>query len=326
MENILLKIKDLRTYFFTSEGTARAVDGVNLELRRGQTLGIVGESGCGKSVTALSVMRLVPDPPGRIVSGEILFDSVNILDLPEEKMREIRGKQISMIFQDPMSSLNPVFRVIDQISEAIYAHENVSKEEANEKSIEILARVGFPDPANRARQYPHQLSGGLRQRVMIAMALACGPHLLIADEPTTALDVTIQAQILDLLLEIQEKHGISILFVSHDLGVIASVCQHVAVLYAGQVIEKVSVKYLFKNPLHPYTRGLLASIPHKADNSTRKKLFTIPGSVPSPTMWPAGCRFHNRCKYTMDICRKEEPPEVPVEKNHMVKCWLHAGK
>ncbi len=326
MDDILLKITDLRTYFFTSEGTARAVDGVNLELARGQTLGIVGESGCGKSVTALSIMRLIPDPPGKIVSGEICFDSTNILDIPEEKMRELRGRNISMIFQDPMSSLNPVFRVIDQISEAIYAHESVTKEEAYERSIEILGRVGFPDPANRARQYPHQLSGGLRQRVMIAMALACGPELLIADEPTTALDVTIQAQILDLLMEIQEKHNISILFVSHDLGVIASICRHVAVLYAGQVIEKVSVATLFKNPLHPYTRGLLASIPDTSGRSKNKRLFTIPGTVPSPVMWPSGCRFHNRCKYAQDICHREEPPEIRIEEGHTVKCWLHTGK
>ena len=324
MKEPLLKINNLKTYFFTNEGVARAVDGINLRVARGETLGIVGESGCGKSVTALSIMRLVPQPPGKIVEGEIYFDSKNILSLAEEEMREIRGKKISMIFQDPMSSLNPVFRVIDQISEAIYSHEEVSKKEAEERSIEILDKVGFPDPANRARQYPHQLSGGLRQRVMIAMALACGPDLLIADEPTTALDVTIQAQILDLLLEIQEKQNISMLFVSHDLGVIASICQEVAVLYAGHVVEKVSVKTLFESPLHPYTQGLLASMPHRVETSKNKKLFTIPGTVPSPTMWPAGCRFHNRCKFAHEICHKKEPSEIRTDDGHMVKCWLYS--
>ncbi len=324
MNNNLLKVINLKTYFFTDEGTARAVDGINLEVSRGQTLGIVGESGCGKSVTALSIMRLIPDPPGKIVDGEIYFDSQNILSLPDEEMRELRGKRISMIFQDPMSSLNPVFRVIDQISEAIYTHEKVTKREAIEKSLEILDKVGFPDPSTRARQYPHQLSGGLRQRVMIAMALACGPDLLIADEPTTALDVTIQAQILDLLLEIQEKQNISMLFVSHDLGVIASICQQVAVLYAGQVVEKVSIRVLFDNPLHPYTRGLLASLPHTSEGSSGKKLFTIPGTVPSPTMWPNGCRFHNRCDRVLALCHEKEPPEIIIEEGHMVKCWLYA--
>ncbi len=322
MNSSLLKITNLKTYFFTNDGVSRAVDGINLQIRKGETLGIVGESGCGKSVTALSIMRLIPQPPGKIVEGEILFNSQNLLAIREEEMRELRGKKISMIFQDPMSSLNPVFRVIDQISEAIYCHEKISKKEADEKAIHILDRVGFPDPVNRARQYPHQLSGGLRQRVMIAMALACGPDLLIADEPTTALDVTVQAQILDLLLEIQEKQNISMIFVSHDLGVIASICQQVSVFYAGQVVEKLSVQTLFENPRHPYTQGLLSSIPRETETLKSKKLFTIPGIVPSPTSWPSGCRFHTRCKFALDKCRHEEPPEFRVEDGQVVKCWL----
>ncbi len=320
--NIILSINDLKTYFYTNEGTARAVDGVSLTLKEGQTLGIVGESGCGKSVTALSIMRLIPQPPGKIVHGEILFEGRNIVELSEEEIRELRGKQISMIFQEPMTSLNPVFSVGDQIAEAIYCHGDVDKKEAYERSISILEKVGFPDPSTKAKQYPHQLSGGLRQRVMIAMALACSPKLLIADEPTTALDVTIQAQILDLLQDIREKENLSLIFVSHDLAVIAAISRDVAVMYAGQVVEKASVEDIFKEPLHPYTEGLLLSVPRVDQKSKGKRLYTIPGMVPSPTSWPEGCRFHNRCKYAFEKCFNLPPPYLEVEEAHWVRCWL----
>jgi len=318
----LLNISNLKTYFFTSEGVAKAVDGVTFQLFPGKTLGLVGESGCGKSVTSLSIMRLIPQPPGKIVGGKIVFDGLDLLSIPYAEITKLRGQKISMVFQEPMSSLNPIFRVGDQIAEAIYCHESLTRKEAQEKALTILDKVGFPDPPRKARQYPHQLSGGLRQRVMIAMALACDPNLLIADEPTTALDVTIQAQILDLFLQIQEKEKISILFVSHDLGVIAGIAEKVAVMYAGQVVEKASVYDIFKDPLHPYTKGLLASTPHAAGMQRYGRLFTIPGVVPSPTSWPEGCRFHNRCRYVLKKCSAKEPPEFSPEVGHNVKCWL----
>jgi peptide/nickel transport system ATP-binding protein len=324
--NFLLTIRNLHTYFFTDEGVAKAVDGVDLELKEGGTLGVVGESGCGKSVTALSIMRLIPDPPGKITQGEILFAGRNLLDLSEAEMRKIRGRSISMIFQEPMTSLNPVFQIGDQISEVLRLHEGMSRRGAWDRSIEMLKIVGIPSPERRVQEYPHQLSGGMRQRAMIAMALACSPKLMIADEPTTALDVTIQAQILELMNRLQRDKGMSVILITHNLGVIAETAQKVAVMYAGRIVEYTEVKPIFGNPMHPYTQGLLKSIPRLDEDHTRKaRLEAIPGLVPSLLELPKGCKFSNRCKYVFEKCG-EEPQLIEAKPGHLVRCWLHEKK
>jgi peptide/nickel transport system ATP-binding protein/oligopeptide transport system ATP-binding protein len=314
----LLRIENLKTYFFTYEGTIKSVDGVNLKIKKGETLGLVGESGCGKSVTALSIMRLIPSPPGKIVDGKIIFEGKNLLDLEEKEMRNIRGKKISMIFQEPMTSLDPMFTIGDEIIEVLKLHQGLKKDEARKKAIESLRIVGIPDPEKRINEYPHQLSGGMRQRAMIAMALSCNPALLIADEPTTALDVTIQAQILRLIEELKNKFETSVLIITHDLGVIAETCDNVAVMYAGHIVEQTDVKTLFRNPLHPYTIGLIKSIP-RLDVDT-KKLDIIKGLVPTLLDMPPGCPFHPRCKYCKEICKKELPSLKEDEKNHLIRC------
>lgn len=322
-DNFLLKIRNLHTYFFTDEGVAKAVDGVDLELEEKGTLGLVGESGCGKSVTALSIMRLIPEPPGKIVQGEVVFGGVNLLSLSEGEMRKVRGRSISMIFQEPMTSLNPVFQIGDQISEVLRLHEGLSKKEAWNRSIEMLRMVGIPSPERRVAEYPHQLSGGMRQRAMIAMALACRPKLMIADEPTTALDVTIQAQILELINRLQKETGMSVILITHNLGVIAETAQKVAVMYAGRIVEYAPVRPLFVTPRHPYTQGLLKSIPRLDEGQARKqRLEAIPGLVPSLLDLPPGCKFSNRCKYIFDKCQ-EEPELKEIDPGHFVRCWLY---
>ena len=315
----LLDIQDLRTHFHTDDGVAKAVDGVNYSIKPGETLGVVGESGCGKSVTAMSVMRLIPMPPGEIVSGKILFQGRNLLELSEAEMRKIRGNEISVIFQEPMTSLNPVFKVGQQIGEALILHQKLTKLEAREKTIELLRKVGIPDPAKRVDEYPHQMSGGMKQRVMIAMALACQPKLLLADEPTTALDVTIQAQILDLLKELQESEGMAILMITHDLGVIAECADHVAVMYAGKVVEFAPVVDLFENPKHPYTVGLFRSLPRVGEE--KETLEVIRGNVPNPLEFPSGCKFWPRCPHATDRCKSEEPVLESVGEHHTAACW-----
>ncbi|MHC4924385.1 MAG: ABC transporter ATP-binding protein [Planctomycetota bacterium] len=314
----LLELRDLKTYFYTDEGVARAVDGVSYVVKKGETLGVVGESGCGKSVTALSVMRLIPQPPGEIVGGQILFNGKDLADLSDEEMRQVRGNEIGMIFQEPMTSLNPVFTVGDQIMESVLLHRGVSKEEAREHAIEMLRKVGIPSPESRVDDYPHQMSGGMRQRVMIAMALACDPALLIADEPTTALDVTIQAQILDLMRHLQSELGMSMLLITHDLGVVAQNAQHVAVMYAGKVVEYSTTTEVFGNPHHPYTVGLFRSIPKLGEKV--QKLDTIAGTVPSALEFPDGCRFHNRCPFATEKCVTDEPELREMSTGHTVAC------
>jgi len=321
--NELLEVKDLKTYFFTHEGTVKAVDGINLKLNKGETLGLVGESGCGKSVTALSIMRLIPSPPGKIVGGKIRFEGNNLLELDEKEMRKIRGRKISMIFQEPMTSLDPMFTIGDEIAEVIKLHQGLKKDEARKKAIESLRIVGMPDPDKRINEYPHELSGGMRQRAMIAMALSCNPALLIADEPTTALDVTIQAQILRLIDELRKKFGTSVLLITHDLGVIAETCDNVAVMYAGHIVEHTDVNTLFRNPLHPYTKGLMESIP-RLDIDT-ERLEIIRGLVPNLLDVPSGCPFHPRCDFCSEICSKELPELIEAEKNHLVRCHLGGG-
>jgi oligopeptide/dipeptide ABC transporter ATP-binding protein len=321
---ILLQIKDLCTWFYTLEGIVKAVDGVSFDLEEGETLGLVGESGCGKSMTALSILRLIPRPAGKIIRGEIRFEGEDLVKLPEPSMRDIRGKSISMIFQEPMTSLNPVLTIGSQISEAILTHQNLERQEANKKTVEMLHLVGIPSPEKRFYEYPHQLSGGIRQRAMIAMALACRPKLLIADEPTTALDVTIQAQILDLMLKLKEEMGTAIMLITHNLGVIAETAQRVGVMYAGRLMEMANVMDLFQEPLHPYTRGLLFSIPRidQDINKYTNPLKEISGTVPSLIDLPAGCKFHPRCSYAFDPCRKEEPSLELKKSGHLVRCWL----
>jgi peptide/nickel transport system ATP-binding protein/oligopeptide transport system ATP-binding protein len=323
MSEPLLRVQDLKTYFHTDEGLAKAVDGVSFDVRPQETLGIVGESGCGKSVTSLSILRLIPDPPGRIAGGRIEFRGKNLLDLPEKEMRRIRGNDIAMIFQEPMTSLNPVYTVGDQIMEVLRLHRDVSRDEARRRTIELLGRVRMPDPEQRVDEYPHQLSGGQRQRVMIAMALACDPALLIADEPTTALDVTVQAQILALLNQLQREFGMSIMLITHDLGVIAETAHRVVVMYAGVVAEEGTVEQVFGGPNHPYTEGLKASIPKLGEK--RERLHTIPGSVPSPYEEIVGCPFQNRCPYVMDRCTREFPPlyDVKEQAGHRNRCFLY---
>ncbi|HUE76380.1 MAG TPA: ABC transporter ATP-binding protein [Longimicrobiales bacterium] len=316
----LLEVRDLRTYFHTGDGIAKAVDGVSFHVERGEVLGIVGESGCGKSVTSLSVMGLVAEP-GRIEEGSsIVYDGRELTGLSEKELRAIRGNDIAMIFQEPMTSLNPVFRVGEQIAEAVRLHRGLSKKEARARAVELLQLVGIPVPERRVDEYPHQLSGGMRQRVMIAMALANEPDLLIADEPTTALDVTIQAQILELLNGIRQRLGMGILLITHDLGVVAEVCDRVIVMYAGQVVEEGTVADIFERPSHPYTQGLLAAVP-RADRKAGR-LAVIPGTVPPPTRWPTGCRFHDRCPYAWDLTREQMPPLFDLEGGHRSRCWL----
>ncbi len=319
MTQKLLSVKDLKTYFYTDDGVIPAVDGISFDLDKGGTIGIVGESGCGKSVTSLSIMGLIPQPPGKIVNGSIEFEGKDLLHYSEAQMRSIRGNEISMIFQEPMTSLNPVFTVRNQISEAIMLHQGLDKATAREKSIDMLRRVGIPSPEKRVDDYPHQMSGGMRQRVMIAMALSCNPRLLIADEPTTALDVTIQAQILDLMAALREDLGTAIMMITHDLGVIAEVVEKVVVMYTGKIVEAADTHTIFKNPQHPYTIGLLASIPRLDGDGTR--LQAIPGSVPIPGSFPEGCGFHPRCAFATDLCIQKRPPSFEMGDNHLVACW-----
>ncbi|RPJ00164.1 MAG: ABC transporter ATP-binding protein, partial [Deltaproteobacteria bacterium] len=321
---IILKVSSLKTHFHTFEGVGKAVDGVDFEIERGETIGIVGESGCGKSVTALSILRLIPDPPGKTAGGEIFFEGADLLKISDAEMREIRGNKISMIFQEPMTSLNPVFTIGDQIAEPIILHQHLNRKEALEKSVEMLRLVQIPEPEIRVREYPHKLSGGMRQRAMIAMALSCHPRLLIADEPTTALDVTIQAQILDLMLKLKEEMGTSIILITHNLGLIAEVAQRVIVMYTGKVVEEAGTEALFESPLHPYTQGLLHSIPWigRKLEAGRKELQEIAGIVPSIFDLPRGCSFGPRCSKATDICERAAPELIEIEPGHKVRCWL----
>jgi len=321
----LLDVKNLKTYFFTDEGMVRAVDGVDLYINQGETLGVVGESGCGKSVTALSIMKLIPQPPGKIVEGEINYNGVNLVELKPNRMRKIRGKEISMVFQEPMTSLNPVFTCGEQIAEALRLHEGLGRREAMDKTVEMLKLVHIPNAERRVKEYPHQLSGGMRQRIMIAMALSCNPKLLIADEPTTALDVTIQAQILDLLNELKAKLGMAVMLITHDMGVIAETAQRVVVMYAAKVAEEAPVADLFKDPLHPYTQGLLRSIPRiDLDATERRRLETIAGTVPTLRGEIApGCRFAPRCPFVKSVCTEKDPVIKEVKPGHRVACWLY---
>ena len=323
----LLEIKDLMTVFDTARGRIKAVDGVSLSINSGETLGVVGESGCGKTMLSLSIMRLVP-ANGRIVNGEILFSGNDLLKLSEDEMRARRGSEISMIFQEPMTSLNPVFRVGEQIAEAIRLHQKLPAKKSMELSVELLREVGIPDPQKRARDYPHNLSGGMRQRVMIAMAMSCHPQLLLADEPTTALDVTIQAQILELISELKRKNNMTVVLITHDLGVIAQAAEKVAVMYAGKIVESSTVDALFAKPMHPYTQGLLESMPARCSDSPEKQeyLKTIPGSVPDLYDVSPGCRFYDRCSYADEECNRREPELLEIDLGHFVSCWKYSLK
>jgi oligopeptide/dipeptide ABC transporter ATP-binding protein len=320
-EDALLNVVDLKTYFKTDEGVVKAVDGVSFHIDRGETLAVVGESGSGKSVTSLSTMRLIPSPPGRIAGGQILFEGEDIVKKTEKQMRKIRGNDISMIFQEPMTSLNPVYTVGDQIAEAIVLHQGKTKRQAMSLAAEMLDLVGIPEPSKRVKNYPHQMSGGMRQRVMIAMALSCGPKLLIADEPTTALDVTIQAQILDLMRKLQREIGMAILFITHDLGVVAEIADRVVVMYAGRAVEEAHVNDIYGSPKMPYTMGLLHSIP-RVDQAAehQERLNAIPGNVPNPLHLPGGCSFHPRCAHATNVCKQGIPPLEDTGGGHMVRC------
>lgn len=320
MNNKLLEIIGLKTYFYTDEGVVPAVDGVDITVYEGETVGIVGESGCGKSVTSLSVMRLTP---GKVVEGSIRFMGQDVLAMPEEKIREIRGNEMAMIFQEPMTSLNPVFTIGQQIGEAVEIHMKYNRKKARERAIDMLKLVGIPRSEQIVDEYPHQLSGGMRQRVMIAMAMACNPKLLIADEPTTALDVTIQAQILDLMRDLKEKQNTAIMMITHDLGVVAEMCDRVIVMYGGKVVEEADVVTLFTNPKHPYTQGLLKSIPNL--DAEEKRLYSIKGNVPIPGSLQKGCTFAPRCEYAMETCHQQSPSLVKVESKHYSRCWLHSA-
>ncbi|MHC4660737.1 MAG: ABC transporter ATP-binding protein [Planctomycetota bacterium] len=321
----LIEVRDLATYFQTEDGIAKAVDGISFHINKGETLSLVGESGCGKSVTAFSIMRLIPDPPGKIVRGEILMDGKNLVELREPEMRRVRGNKISMVFQEPMTSLNPVFRIGDQIAEAAMLHQKLSRRETKKLTIEMLEKVEIPAPADRFSEYPHQLSGGMKQRSMIAMALVCRPSLLIADEPTTALDVTIQAQILRLLSDLQAEFGMSILLITHDLGVVAEAAHRVAVMYAGKIVELADTGPLFGRPMHPYAQALMESIPKLGEK--KKRLSVIPGEVPNPLAFPGGCRFHPRCGYATEKCRSEIPSLEEHGEKHFAACWnIEAAK
>ena len=322
----LLTVRNLRTHFFTEDGVAKAVDGVSFAIGKKQTFALVGESGCGKSVTALSIMRLIPHPPGEIIAGEILLEGQALTDLTERRMRDVRGGRIAMIFQEPMTSLNPVFTIGSQIVEAVNLHRRLPRRQAKALAVDMLAQVGIPAPQQRYKEYPHQLSGGMRQRAMIAMALSCNPELLIADEPTTALDVTIQAQILDLLRQIQARRGLSILLITHDLAVVAETADVVGVMYASKLAELTDVATLYSEPLHPYTQGLFRSLP-RLGQKKKDRLETIPGNVPNPLAFPTGCKFHPRCPIgcSLQRCRTEEPQLREVAPKHWVACWESHG-
>ena len=322
----ILEIKNLKTHFHTPDGVVKAVDGVTYDLHARETLGVVGESGCGKSVTALSILRLIPEPPGRITGDGIFFEGEDLTQLPTRELRKIRGNKISMIFQEPMTSLNPVFTIGFQIAEAVMLHQGLSKKDAMDKAAEMLDLVGIPLPRQRVKEYPHQLSGGMRQRVMIAMALSCNPKILLADEPTTALDVTIQAQILDLMFKLKDDLGTAIIMITHDLGLVAETCQRVVVMYAGKIVENAPVDEIFANPMHPYTIGLLNSIPKLRTSATDKeqgRLQEIPGVVPSLHRLPTGCTFNPRCPEVFGMCLENEPELKEVSPNHFVRCFLH---
>lgn len=320
----LLEVSNLKTYFFTEDGVVKAVDGVDFFIRRGEVLGLVGESGCGKSVTSLSIMRLIGSP-GKIVEGQIYFEGKDLVKIPETELVHIRGNRISMIFQQPQSSLNPVFKVGDQVAEVLQIHQQMSKEQAWDKAVDLLRQVGIPDPEKKAHAYPHEMSGGQAQRVMIAMALALNPQLLIADEPTTALDVTIQAQILDLMRALRSELNTAVILITHDLGVIAEMADRVAVMYAGRIVEQTDVQTLFARPLHPYTRGLINSIPILG--KVKERLEVIPGTVPNLVNLPPGCRFASRCQarvqYGLEICNRVEPELIIIQGDHAVRCWLY---
>lgn len=314
----MLSVEDLRVYFFSNERVARALDGVSFEVRKGETICLVGESGCGKTVSALTILRILPLPPGRIMGGKVLFNGKNLLDLGEEEIQKIRGKHIAMVFQEPMTSLNPVFTIEDQIQEVIMVHERVDKEERRQRCIQLLKDVGIPSPEERLKDYPHQLSGGQRQRVMIAMALACNPDLVIADEPTTALDVTIQAQILNLFHELKQKRKMSLLYITHDLGVVANIADRIYVMYAGTIVEQGDTAHIFHAPRHPYTQGLLASLPSRAKRGST--LHSIPGTVPDPGYKPTGCPFHPRCPFPLETCRIQFPMMCDYGEEHLSRC------
>ena len=318
----LLEVRNLKTHFFTVEGVVKAVDGVSYDLSEGETLGLVGESGCGKSVSALSVMRLIPDPPGKIVSGEILLDGEDILQIGMEDMREVRGAKIAMVFQEPMTSLNPVLTVERQLTETLELHMGMSKRESRRESVNLLARVGIPDPESRIKQYPHQFSGGMRQRVMIAMALSCNPRLIIADEPTTALDVTIQAQILDLMKSLTTEFGVALIIITHNLGVVARYADRVNIMYAGKVIERGEAREIYANPRHPYTVGLLRSVP-RLDLPRKAKLDPIEGQPPDLINLPVGCSFRERCPWAIDICATDTPELTDTGGGHLSACFRY---
>jgi oligopeptide/dipeptide ABC transporter ATP-binding protein len=321
-QEILLDIKNLILNFYTNRGQITALDGIDLKLYKNESLGLVGETGCGKSITALSIMRLIPAPPGKIVQGEIFFDGKDLLKIPETEMRRVRGGKISMIFQEPSTSLNPVFKVGDQIIEAIQLHQKLGREKGKRKTVEMLEKVGMPDPKDIINRFPHELSGGMQQRIMIAMALSSNPKLLIADEPTTALDVTTQAQILDLIKELKKDIISSMLLITHDLGIVAEICDRVAVMYTGNIIEHAELKTLFKSPLHPYTRGLLDAIPKM--NAHKKELGFIPGTLPDLMKLPEGCKFNPRCPHQMEICLKKKPELEEVKEGHFAACHLYS--
>jgi len=322
--NTIVSVENLKTYFYTEDGEVPAIDGVSFEVKKGETLAIVGESGSGKSVTSLSIMQLIPSPPGKIVDGDIRFHNESLLEKTEKEMRAIRGNQISMIFQEPMTSLNPVFKIGDQIAESLMLHQKLSRKEAVDEAVRLLKLVGIPEAERRVNQYPHELSGGMRQRVMIAIALACNPELLIADEPTTALDVTIQNQILALLKKLKEQSNMSIMLITHDLGVVAEMADRVVVMYSGQVVEQGDVFTIFENPKHPYTEGLLRSMP-SAEKRTGK-LYAIDGVVPNPLNLPKGCRFAPRCEYATDLCHNEMPEILSMQNEEEVRCWKYTER
>jgi len=320
--DIVLDVKNLHTYFNTDAGVVKAVNGVNYKLRKGEVLGIVGESGSGKSVTSLSIMKLIPSPPGKITEGEILFKGKDLLKLSEKELRSIRGDKISMIFQDPMTSLNPFLKISTQLMETIELHQGLDKIQAREKAVEMLRLVGIPAPEKRINNYPHQFSGGMRQRVMIAMALSCNPEVLIADEPTTALDVTIQAQILDLIKDLSKRLNTAVIMITHDLGVVAGMCDRVSVMYAGKVVENATNDEIFKDPKHPYTEGLIKSVP-RLDIATNQKLYSIEGQPPNVIDLPECCPFHPRCSKALDKCKNTYPPEILLGEDRLVRCWLY---
>ncbi len=325
MSERILEVKELKTYFRTDDGMVKAVDGVSFNLDKGESLGIVGESGSGKSVTNLSVMRLIPMPPGKIMGGQVLFNGEDILEMSDTRLRNLRGNQISMIFQDPMTSLNPFLRISTQLIETIRLHQGMNKKDAREKAIDMLRLVGIPKPESRVDSYPHQFSGGMRQRVMIAMALSCNPEVLIADEPTTALDVTIQAQILELMQDLSEKLGTSLIMITHDLGVVAGMCDNICVMYAGRVVERASADELFEDPKHPYTQGLINSVP-RMDKGKKAELYSIQGQPPNLIDLPDCCPFHPRCEKAMDICRRQYPPVKVLAGGRRVNCWLYSDE